>query len=89
MHFKDSQASSGGAAFAYDVGGGSGAKKLGCGDASRFGRVEAAGGGGVDDPGAGCVGGVGACTTGGREAEGSLQDATTAEKVVRASAYSA
>ena len=47
------------------------------------------GGGGVDDPGAGCVGGVGACTTGGREAEGSLQDATTAEKVVRARAYSA
>ena len=89
MHFKDHQDSSGGAAFAYDVGGGSGVKKLGCGDASRFGRVEAAGGGGVDDPGAGGVGGVGACTTGGREAEESLQDASTAEKVVRARAFSA
>lgn len=75
MHFKDNRAISG-AAYAYELSGGGGAKKIGGGDASGGGRAGGAAGGG------GASGGDGSGTGGaGTEVEETLQDAILAEKV--------
>ncbi|CAN0415525.1 unnamed protein product, partial [Ectocarpus sp. 12 AP-2014] len=78
MHFKDNRAIVG-AAYAYELsGGGSGAKKIGGGDASAGGGRGGAGGAGPGAPDGGDGGAGGGAA--GAEMEETLQDAILAEK---------